>query len=186
MKDITLNANYQRAVGKLVDREVHYCVSTLISELAKNDAGEYWDDILRVCIQDDWQEPATYHTGELDRNECSEILESISIQVFDSETVETLREAIDANIIDGTIDAQEFCEEHGLDPHVNEAYEHWIVSDWLADKLEAAGEMVSQDIYGLTIWGRCTSGQAILLDGVICGIYNDMDVTWHLEEACAA
>lgn len=65
---------------------------------------------------------------------------------------------------------------------MREAFEHWIVSDWLAGKLEAAGEMVSHDIHGLTIWGRCTTGQAILLDAVICGIYNDMDATWHLDE----
>ena len=181
MNDITLNANYQQAVRKLVDREVHYCVSMLIHELAQNCESEYYDDILNVCLQDDWEEPATYHTSELDRDECAKMLESISIEVRDNETVETLREAIDANILDGTIDAQEFCEDHGLDPYTNEAYEHWIVSDWLADKLEAAGEMVSKDLYGLTIWGRCTTGQAILLDGVICGIYNDMGVTWHLD-----
>jgi hypothetical protein len=53
-----------------------------------------------------------------------------------------------------------------------EAYEHWIVSDWLADKLEERGEMIVRDFLGLTIWGRCTSGQAILLDGVICDIYD--------------
>jgi hypothetical protein len=184
MNDITLNANYQRAVGKLVDREVHYCVSTLISELAQLDSGEYYDDILNVCIQDDWIEAASYHTNELDRDECIEILEAISIEVFDSETIETLRQAIATNIEDETIDAQDFCEDHGLDPYVREAYEHWIVSDWLADKLEAAGEMVARDLYGLTIWGRCTTGQAILIDGVMCGIYNDMGATWHLEEAC--
>ena len=180
-QDITLTAHYQDAVRKLVDREVHYCVSTLIYELAKLDSGDYYEDILNVCIQDDWTEAATYHTSELDRDECAEILDGIGIQVFDSETVETLREAIDTNIEDGTIDAQEFCDDHRLDPVTNEAYEHWIVSDWLAGKLEDAGEMVARDLYGLTIWGRCTTGQAILLDGVMCGIYNDMGATWHLE-----
>jgi len=54
----------------------------------------------------------------------------------------------------------------------DEALEHWIVSDWLAGKLESAGEMVSYDIHGLTVWGRQCSGQAISIDGVICGIYN--------------
>ena len=181
-QDITLTASYQRAVGKLVDREVHYCVSHLISELAQHVVGDYDDDILNVCISDDWKEPATDHTANLDRDECVEWLEGIGIECVDSESVETLREAIDANINDGTIDAQEFCEYHGLDPYTNEAYEHWIVSDWLAGKLEAAGEMVARDIYGLTIWGRRTTGQSILLDAVLCGIYNDMGATWHLED----
>ncbi len=109
MDDITSTASYQDAVRKLVDREVYYCVSTLIHDLAQNDSGEYWDDILSVCSKDDWEEPATDETRNLDREECAEILEGISIEVFDSEAVETLREAIDANILDGTIDAQEFC-----------------------------------------------------------------------------
>ena len=169
MNDITLSASYQRAVGKLVDREVYYCVSTLIHDLAQNCEDEYYDEITSVCIQDDWQEAATNHTNELNRDECAEILDSIGIEVFNAESVETLREAIDANIMDDTIDAQEFCEDHRLDPYTREAYEHWIVSNWLAGKLEAAGEMVSRDIHGLTIWGRCTTGQAILIDGVMCG-----------------
>lgn len=181
--DITSTASYQNAVRKLVDREVHYCVSMLIHELASNVESDYYDDILSVCVQDDWEEPATDHTSNLDRDECAEILDGIGIEVFDSESVETLREAIDANILDSTIDAQLFCEEYNLDPDTDEAYEHWIVSDWLAGKLEAKGEMVCRDIYGLTIWGRCCTGQAILLDGVMCAIYNDMGATWHLDDA---
>ena len=36
-----LTAAYQTAVRKLVDREVYYCVSHLISELAQLDSGDY-------------------------------------------------------------------------------------------------------------------------------------------------
>ena len=57
--------------------------------------------------------------------------------------------------------------EEGYEDEYIEALEHWIISDWLADKLEAKGEMILKDFYGLTIWGRTCSGQAILLDGVI-------------------
>jgi len=57
-----------------------------------------------------------------------------------------------------------------------EALEHWIVSDWLADKLESYGELVTKDFLGLTIWGRTCSGQAILLDWVISQICNDLDM----------
>lgn len=41
----------------------------------------------------------------------------------------------------------------------HEALEFWIVSDWLAGKLEDHGELVTKDFLGLTIWGRTTSGQ---------------------------
>lgn len=46
-------------------------------------------------------------------------------------------------------------------------FEHWIVSDWLADKLAAQGEKVDKDFAGLTIWARTTTGQAVYCDGVI-------------------
>ena len=50
-----------------------------------------------------------------------------------------------------------------------EIFEWWVVSDWLAKKLEERGEPILE--YGQTTWwGRCTTGQAILLDGVITDI----------------
>jgi len=66
---------------------------------------------------------------------------------------------------------QELCESQGIDPYQEEALEHWIVSDWLADRLLAKDEMVSKDVHGLIIWGRTTSGQAVKMDDVIQGIY---------------
>ena len=61
---------------------------------------------------------------------------------------------------------QEVCNEYGLDPETHEVYEHWLVSSWLARKLAAEGEVVGE-FAGLTIWGRCATGQAIYMDGVI-------------------
>ena len=58
----------------------------------------------------------------------------------------------------------------------SEALEHWIVSDWLADRLEEKGEMILKDFLGLTIWGRTTSGQAISIDNVIEEIVIDMNL----------
>jgi hypothetical protein len=54
-----------------------------------------------------------------------------------------------------------------------EVYEHWVVSNWLADKLRAKGEIV-EDYLGLTIWGRTTTGQRISLDSVIQEIVDDV------------
>jgi hypothetical protein len=73
-------------------------------------------------------------------------------------------------------DWQELCENEGIEGYGNDALEHWIVSDYLARKLEEKGEAVSHDFFGLTIWGRGTSGQAILLDGVIGDIASDMEI----------
>ncbi len=53
----------------------------------------------------------------------------------------------------------------------DEALEHWLISDWLANRLREEGEMVIE-FMGLTIWGRTTSGQAICIDSVIEAIYH--------------
>ena len=53
----------------------------------------------------------------------------------------------------------------------DEALEHWLVSDWLGNRLKEEGEMVV-NFMNLTIWGRTTSGQAICIDSVIEDIYS--------------
>lgn len=58
-----------------------------------------------------------------------------------------------------------------------EIFEHWLVSDWLAEKLAAKGEYVETNFYGMSIWGRTTTGQAVKMDRVIqeiaaeCGVH---------------
>jgi len=56
-----------------------------------------------------------------------------------------------------------------------EIYEYWAVSSWFGRKLAEKGEAVA-DVLDFTVWGRCTTGQAILLDGVVCSIAEDMEI----------
>lgn len=70
----------------------------------------------------------------------------------------------------------ELCELQNLDPYEWEVYEHWAVSQWLADKLIAQGERVDTDFAGLNIWARTATGQAIAMDGCIQRVYADMMV----------
>jgi len=62
--------------------------------------------------------------------------------------------------------ARQLAEEEGIEPHTNKALEHYIVNDWFGEKLSARGEMVGE-VAGLTVWGRCTSGQPAYMDAVI-------------------
>jgi len=49
-----------------------------------------------------------------------------------------------------------------------EPMEYWGVSNWLANQLKERGEVViDYEHVNFYIWGRCCSGQAINLDGVI-------------------
>lgn len=56
-----------------------------------------------------------------------------------------------------------------------EVYEWWIVSDWFAKRLKENGQVVYEG-YMNPIWGRQTTGQAILLDYVISKIAYDMEI----------
>ena len=73
--------------------------------------------------------------------------------------------------LESTSNMEELCRELQIDTDDfrDEVYEHWIVSGWLARKLKGRGE-VTGDLCGLTIWGRCTTGQSICLDRVIQNI----------------
>lgn len=161
----------QEIKRKFVDREVYYCASFLISELAKNET--YLDELMEVCMKDDWEGPAQDYIRDVSEDDCIDYLHDIDIKTK-GKRIKALRKAVFENIDEDT--AQDFCEDHNLDPYTVEALEHWIVSEWLAEKLEEKGEMILHDFLGLTIWGRTRSGQAILLDGVISEICSDMEI----------
>lgn len=68
------------------------------------------------------------------------------------------------------------CSEPFDEPEMNdqEVFEWWAVSSYLADKLQERGE-VMYDGDDCKIWGRCTSGQAISIDGVIEDIVKELN-----------
>ena len=81
--------------------------------------------------------------------------------------------------LEETSDMEELCRECDVDTDDfrDTIYEHWIVSDWLARKLKERGETVGE-LCGMTIWGRCTTGQSICMDNVIRCIIEEL----HTEE----
>ena len=70
---------------------------------------------------------------------------------------------------------QDAFEDSGDEPPMDEALEHWIVSDWLADKLEEIGACVDEDVYGLCIWGRTESGQSLTMDSDLRAVQELVD-----------
>jgi hypothetical protein len=159
------SARNQEIKRQFVEREVIYNVSCLVSELYKND--EYMDELLELFAVPDYEAAVedadnihVQFSNHLDgwvwvNKEAHEIS-----NVFDTE-----QEALENAVY-----------EHNLDYDHREALEHWIVSGFLARKLKEHGEMVADDFLGLTIWGRGTTGQAILLDNVISEICEEMEI----------
>lgn len=137
----------QDELSKFVNSHVYRCCSSLIFELSNQP--DYQEELFEIIAQDDYRSPLE-DIDELDR---APICGKIS-SMTDNE-------------------CRDFCIENHIEPYQNEALEHWIVSDWLADRLAEHGEMVNKDFYGLPIWGRTCSGQAIKLDGIIETIYTE-------------
>jgi hypothetical protein len=61
------------------------------------------------------------------------------------------------------------------DTEMKEIFEWWLVSDWFAEQLEEKGQPIL-DAFDCKWWGRCTTGQAIYMDGVIREIASDMEI----------
>jgi hypothetical protein len=268
MTDKTLSADYQNSVAAFVRREVFYCVSQLISDLAGAECkigDHYAEDGYEIVSREDWREPLEDALTNTDASEIADgILDAtytdaptialtvaisadgaswnyqtgdnsfsggayglphwavvevgayadaddVIADVFEqwdnmlsqaSDDVVEISDAVRADVtaalpaivadlVDEAADharqlaeenlcnldddeCREICEAARLEPYTREAYEHWLVSDWLADKLEEKGEMIARDLHGLTVWGRTTTGQAIYMDGVICEIFDEL------------
>lgn len=220
--DMSAESKRQELAGRLVDREIYYCVSYLMSGIGKimwergfEDAfGYYPDDVQNLFVREDWEEPARYfieQDADIDQLEeiadkygyWSDVLEESGMPVveefetadgdlryyfgvsdlFDDEddarneaiesVLPTIREKVWALVDAEAAGPREICDEYSLDPEQHEVYEHWIVSNWLAKRLEEYGE-VTGEFADLTIWGRCTTGQSIALDWVMQKIARDL------------
>ena len=178
----TLNGDYQQLVREFVRQNVHYCVSSLVGYLAKDDSSEYYDEIRDVISSDDWVTPAEEEGWKvLEAAGCYLFWNEEKQLVYDVENDETVESPLnkwDGECYQGSAPTEEnwrsLCNHQNIEAYTNEAYEHWIVDQRFAEKLEAKGEMISYDIYGLVIWGRAGTGQEIMMDGVVCQIYNEM------------
>lgn len=81
----------------------------------------------------------------------------------------------------GPIEA--LCNVEDIDPYEREVYEHWAVSNWLAEALQRQGERVDTDFAGLNVWARTTTGQAIYIDGVIRDVMRQLEADVAADKA---
>ena len=201
MNGMNFESKRQELARRLVDREIYYCVSSLVSTLSnlaqncdwralRDECLSWEDDILPLLESINYEEAvrawvmdssgtdvqSLESAIEID-NYWGEFLEEVIIPKLgqlgddlddwldaDSERDEKFRELVFKQL-EETSDMQELCREFQVDTDDfrNEVYEHWIVSTHLASMLESRGEVVGE-LCGLTIWGRCCTGQSICLD----------------------
>lgn len=168
-RDFNSIAN-QEIKGKFVEREVMANVGTMVEFILNCEttgAPFTVDD-----IDNFWQYPEYSHkdTGEYFVGGTYEVLEEEKERVND-----IVADLEDADPEDPKIDQYNdyLAELERLETEPAEIYEWWMVTGWLAEKLQEKGECIIPDF---NLWGRCTTGQAILLDGVICSICEDLEI----------
>lgn len=148
------SSNNQRIKSKFVNREVLACISDMADHLFGWDGESYasYDEL------ENFYKPV-----------CPECGSSYGFEKGENDEGETVWTC--ENCCHKLSDDEHDC----LDAEPQEVYEWWIVSTWFGEKLRDAGEVVLERSLGY-IWGRCCTGQAILLDYVISKICDEMGI----------
>ena len=172
----------QKVAQALWSRENPRCQSSLVDELVKEqrdgftleditnlypDPSDWGIEKCREWLRDNGHDCPDVDPWKMTREDLAEALTDVGIECRDDEDRATLLEAYVANIDDETIDGIKDWRDTVRDnAEAAEVYEWWEVGDWLAERLENAGEVVLRNGYG-DWWGRCCTGQSVTLDRVI-------------------
>jgi len=197
---------FQRACGLWVERNIGQCVSSLMHDVGRNleECSRIfdfdYDEAIGWFQREDYSEVVSDFIDDADLDD----LETIADMVGDwegsvysvlgmspeeyaaeetseedqTEDLKALRTKVKA-LITNDSEYAEIGRHFDLDPDYDEVYEHWIVnSSWAADDLRAYGQIVFE-FGGLTIFGRCATGQNLLLDGWVRRLMRDLpDYHW--------
>ena len=152
------STNYEEAVRQYVMNDADL---SDLEGLVENDG--YWSDFLKESVGYDMDNPPQTEPDDDGDTEDIDLDDWLEQQAIRSHLCEEVFEFLSKNS-----DFEELCREFNIDTDDfrDDVYEHYIISGWLAARLRERGE-VTGDLCGMTIWGRCCTGQAICLDHVI-------------------
>ncbi len=192
---------FQRACGLWVERNIGQCVSSLMYDVGRNleECSRIfdfdYDEAIGWFQREDFESVVDSFIDDADLDD----LETIADMVGDwegvvysvlgmspeeyaaeetseedqTEDLKALRPKVKA-LITNDSEYAEIGRHFDLDPDYDEVYEHWIVnSSWAADDLRAYGQIVFE-FGGLTIFGRCATGQSLSLDGWVRRLMRDL------------
>lgn len=183
MKHDHCNADNQRIVSRLVDREVLHCMSSVIARLVELDHEN--DDLMTLqsgCI--DFENAIHQNSGDIDWIDTADDLGlaySIpkdpdgddDLVIASHNAMKGVYKAVENDEINWEAIADSSrvdCEDFRREP-----YEFWAVTGWAAEKLRKRGECVVE-ICDIEVWGRPTTGQSISMDHVWWEIADSMEI----------
>lgn len=191
----------QHICRKLVEREVLLCMSELTSKLISSDDNDYCTELETLSYGVVDYEEAANQAGIIivedqdgdewcvDEGEYIKEKGRLADDIEDGEySTSDVLDSAGGCLLEDNWTWQEVCESMNVDTDDfrREPLEYWAVSEFLARNLTECGEAVAE-IYGIQVWGRCTSGQAISMDGVIeriasqMGILHGQQNEWKLD-----
>lgn len=173
----------EQIIQRIIDQEIYVDASTLVQELISgltlNSASfaELWPECLEPV---DYDTPVTEAVAEITPAGLFFLCEELGINLYtktgvvveDDDAADLLdfdsldRDAV-LDEIRGENQLQDAADYLGLEPHYDEALQHWLVSDWLADKLEQVGAPIARDVLGFNVWGRTECGQSLTMDAAL-------------------
>lgn len=165
-----------RTIDQMVQQEVNCCLSYLVSTLAKayhaNPPARFANG-----VSEDGREAQSLFEQAFELACPVADFEEAAIQAGWEPFTDKFGVACWRDTKDGQTwasSAEDLCAEFDIEPYDREVFEHWAVSQWLADKLREEGEKVDDDFGGLCVWARTTTGQGIASDSVIERIYSKL------------
>lgn len=176
---ISNESEFQRACSRYVERNVIYCVSSLMYDIGQNleqcsKIFDFdYDEALGWFQRDDWEEPVWEHIRDLDQDEVVEYLEDHDTEFGPILSLVSLQELMFEHIKTED-ELQDYANDNRIDPYIVEALEFWIVDRYFAKELETQGETVFE-FDGMRIWSRTTSGQSISMDYCTTQIVKNLD-----------
>ena len=142
------------SVQDLVQREVIYCVSSLVHTLTQENK---LDEELFIDL---WTGSINYDDAEQTITDNNAVVRKKDelYGVYDEDLEDYIVEP-SHNDKEQAIDEYFSNQNFDLDDYRSEVFEHWLVSSWLFKKLQEQGESVVE-MYGLYIWCRTTFPQS--------------------------
>jgi len=159
-----------KTVEEMVLSHVIYRTTEIVFKIINEDV----DDWTHLLFSHDWEEAALQFVfNEMREDDLREFLwiRDENHDHISENDLDSLRKRV-WFLLDSS-ECSDFCLGNDLEPQLSDVYAYWIVSDWLVHHLELRREVVERGFYGLTIWGRQTTGQAISMDRAITDIHRN-------------